>query len=383
MLELKRRGKKGTWQIKGSINGKRYRESTGTDSRTHAEAILAKRQAEILDRSVWGEARTSTFAEAVVYYLEKGGEARFLEPLLSRWGDKRIADIAESDVSRAAHQLYPGRTAAWHVRAVYTPLNAVIRRAHRGGMCELRVFDKPAVKSKPVSYAKDDWFQVVLPKCGFRLASMILFLTLTGARVQEACDVLPADVDLERAEATLRHTKNGTERVVKLAPILVDAMSKLIDMAKDEAEKAKERGESVTPRRLFGYASRWSVNQAIERACKRAGAQYLSSHKIGRHAFAARLLREGHSLRVVQEAGGWKVARMVTDHYGHLERSQIEAAVSGVGTHWSQGAGTFTRNLAKPRKSLGNMVGATGIEPVTPTMSRSAITRKKPRKQGG
>jgi hypothetical protein len=31
--------------------------------------------------------------------------------------------------------------------------------------------------------------------------------------------------------------------------------------------------------------------------------------------------RQGHSLRLVQQAGGWKVARMVTDHYGDLERS--------------------------------------------------------------
>ena len=93
----------------------------------------------------------------------------------------------------------------------------------------------------------------------------------------------------------------------------------------------------------------------------------MSSHKIGRHAFAARLLREGHSLRVVQDAGGWKVARMVTDHYGHLERSQVDAAVSSAGTnlaHVDIGA------MHRSRKLLKSMVGATGIEPVTPTMSR-------------
>lgn len=336
MLELHRRkgAKKGVWQIRGTINGDRVRESTGTDSRTHAEAILSKRQTELLDRAVWGEARTSTFAEAVVYYLEKGGEARFLEPLVKRWGDRRIAELSESEISRATHELYPARTAAWHVRAVYTPLNAVIRRAHRAGMCELRAFDKPTVKTKPVTYARDDWFELVLPHCSFRLASIILFLTLTGARVQEACDLTSSDVDLARAEATLRHTKNGTARVVKLAPILLEALETLM-------------ASSSSRERLFGYAARWSVNQAIERACARAEAPYLSSHKIGRHAFAARLLREGHSLRMVQEAGGWKVARMVSDHYGHLERSQVDAAVSGVGTNWAQGASSLKRDIEK------------------------------------
>ena len=118
---------------------------------------------------------------------------------------------------------------------------------------------------------------------------------------------------------------------------------------------------------VFGYAGRWSVNQAIERACQRAGVPYLSSHKVGRHAFAARLLRAGHSLKLVQEAGGWRVARMVSDHYGHLERSQISAAIKASGTNLTQ------RNIvarAPTRQVIENLVGATGIEPVTPTMSR-------------
>src|SRR4026209_1671363 len=86
MLKLTQRGK--TWHITGTLRGKRYRESTGTDSRPHAEALLSKRQSEILDRDVWGEKRTSLFAEAVVLYVEGGGEARFLKPLLDRWGSR-------------------------------------------------------------------------------------------------------------------------------------------------------------------------------------------------------------------------------------------------------------------------------------------------------
>jgi site-specific recombinase XerD len=36
--------------------------------------------------------------------------------------------------------------------------------------------------------------------------------------------------------------------------------------------------------------------------CKRGGVPRLTSHKIGRHSFAARLLAQGHSLKHVQEA---------------------------------------------------------------------------------
>jgi integrase len=320
MLTLHKRGKKGLWQIKGTINGERYRESTGTTSRTHAQAILAKRQSQILDRTVFGEERTSILAEAMELYIKQGGEKRFLEPLLQRWGELRIADISQAEVTRGAHELYPGRTAAWHVRAVYTPLNAIIRQAHRAGMCELRVFEKPKVKTVPVQYADDRWFEVALPHCRLRLASIMLFMTLTAARVQEACDLVWRDVDLLRREAQLRKTKNNTARRVVLPPVVLQALRLLAD---EYGQKADER--------VFGYASRWSVNQAIARACKRAGLPYLSSHKVGRHAFAARLLRQGHSIKLVQEAGGWKVARMVTDHYGHLEASQVDDALSRSG----------------------------------------------------
>lgn len=52
-------------------------------------------------------------------------------------------------------------------------------------------------------------------------------------------------------------------------------------------------------------------------------------HKLGRHASAARLLDRGHTLKEVQEAGGWSAKSMalVARVSGHLEQSKIEGAV--------------------------------------------------------
>ncbi len=46
-------------------------------------------------------------------------------------------------------------------------------------------------------------------------------------------------------------------------------------------------------------------------------------------AFAARLLRQGRTLKEVQEAGGWSPASMpmVAETYAHLEKSAVDAAV--------------------------------------------------------
>lgn len=366
MLKLKRRKGSPYWQISGTIQGRSVRESTGTGSRPHAEALLAKRQAELLDQAVFGERRTAIFAEAVEHYLRLGGEARFLSPLLERFGTWKIAEITQAEVARAAHDLYPGRSAAYHIRAVYTPLGATLRAAHKAGLCDLVVFEKPKVKKVPVVYAQDEWFQAVLPHCSTRLVGMILFLAMTGARVTEACNLRPGDVGLDAMKAVLLQTKNGSTQIVALPRPLVEVMREVW---------ANYTGDPVNGR-FFGFASRHSVNQAIERACDRVNERagcirfevtgrnakgravyrkvqlkpnvipYLSSHKIGRHAFAARLLAEGRSIKFVQEAGRWKTMRMVGDTYGHLERSHIEAALHDSGTN-------FAHTVVPARKRLG------------------------------
>jgi integrase len=356
MLKLAKRGK--IWHICGSIRGQRYRESTGTHSRAHAEALLARRQTEIIERETWGQNRVTVFAEAVTLYLQQGGEARFLAPLLDRWGAKRLAEITQVEVSAAVHEIYPGRSAAYQVRAVFTPTSAVLRCAARAGLCPLVAFEKPKVRRKPVAYADDDWFQKVLPHCNSHLTAVILFLTLTGARVTEACTLVWADVDLQRAQALLRETKNGTSRVVDLAAPVATALHAIRPPTPERAA------------RVFGYAARWSVNQAIERACARAGIPYLSSHSIGRHAFAARLLRQGHSLKLVQEAGGWKAARMVSDHYGHLERSQVSAAIKNSGTNLTQAPST---RRSRTRQVIEKFGAGEGIRTLDPDLGKVVL----------
>ena len=358
MLKLEKRGKKGIFWITGTLNGERYRESTRTNSRTHAQSILAKRQDDILDSAVFGEKKTTTFAECAQLYMEQGGERKFLAPLIKRFDGMRMSEITQAVVSRTAQELYPNQGAASRVRTVFTPLNAVLRTAHRAGMCELVMFEKPKLKKTNVRYADDRWFELVLPYCNLRLASVILFMTLTGARVQEACDLYWRDVDWAHCEAPLQTTKTGVPRKLPLAPVLMQALTRL---AADSGGHPNDR--------VFGYTARWSVNQAIERACDRANlaagairlekvpgkterkrvilgslaVEYYTSHRVGRHAFAARLLREGHSLKLVQEAGGWKVARMVTDHYGHMERSQIDDAVRQSGSGLKMAETPFTQ----------------------------------------
>ena len=319
-LKLVRRGK--VYYVSGTIDGSRYFESTRTGSKQHAEAYRLRREREINDRVYLGEGRTTLFAEAAAIYLEKGGEGRFLDPILVRFGASRLADITPAQVSQFARDRYSHLRPATVKRTLYTPLNAVMRAAHKAQLAPLYRFDPPKVKREPVDYADDRWLEQFFAAAPFRIAALVLFITLTGARVSEACRLAPDDIDLARGEAILRVTKTGQARRVPLAPVLVQALERAL------VELVKEMDGGP---RVFGYAARWSVNQAIERVCRRAGLRVLSSHKVGRHAFAARLLAQGQSLKLVRDAGGWATIQVVSESYGHLEQQAIDEAVRSAG----------------------------------------------------
>jgi integrase len=314
-LELIKRGPSGHWHAYGSVHGQRVRRSTQTHSREDARRIADKWAQEIIDRITLGAEATCTFAEACAHYIRTGGEVRFLEPLVRRWGEWRIAAITQAEVAKAAHELYPGCKASHHVRAVYTPLIAVLHRAHRAQMVPaVPLIEKPSVARPRLEYADDAWLATVLPHCHARLACLLMFLTLTGSRISEAIRLDWSDVDFDAGAAILHTTKTGQPRRLPLSPEMLEALRRLAE-------------GYYRPGRVFGYSDRGSYRSALRGACKRAGVKYLSSHKFGRHAFAARLLRDGHSLPVVQAAGGWASGQMVTQVYGHLEQSHVDQAV--------------------------------------------------------
>src|SRR5262249_30641194 len=75
--------------------------------------------------------------------------------------------------------------------------------------------------------------------------------------------------------------------------------------------------------RAFAWGTSQGLCRALHAACERAALAYLSPHKIGRHAFAARLLRAGYDIKTVKEAGR-------VDEYGHLEQRAAHKAMLDV-----------------------------------------------------
>jgi integrase len=381
-LTLHRRGK--TWHVRGTVKvpgqkqGIRVRESAGTTRLKAAEDYRDKLRKEILEQINNGPAASATFSTAVVIYLEKGGEKRFMKPILARFGHTKIKDITADKVSAFALERYSHLAPQTIKRELYTPLNAALKKACTALRLPLVTFEAPKSVRTAVVNAPASWVPLFFQRAHFRIATAVLFLTTTGARVTELCNLVVEDFFPDQRKALLRKTKNGKPRMVPLDDITVRAMLALIEQ------------DGTGPKdTLFGYSGRWSVNQAIERVCRPADKKgnptgpwidYYSSHKLGRHAFAARLLESGRTLKEVKDGGGWANIQIVDEIYGHLEKNPVHDVVRGTGSEVS-GLLTGTslthstnqqkrKKLKKPENTGERMVGTRGIEPLTPTMSR-------------
>jgi integrase len=131
-LKLTKRGT--IYHLTGSIAGQRIRESTGLDNRRAADAYRLRRETEITERHAHGYSTTLTFAEAALTYLQAGGEARFLGPVLDYFGpDTLLTSIDNDAVTRAADTILPGRAPATINRQVITPISAVLTMAAEDG----------------------------------------------------------------------------------------------------------------------------------------------------------------------------------------------------------------------------------------------------------
>ncbi len=293
MLRLKKRSNSPFWQIVGACpyTGERVRKSTGVDREGEAKRLLATYLARAHNEALHGPQSEVLFAEAVLEYVGKGGDARFLGPLLDKIGKKRMMALSDQDLTALAFKVYPNAQPSTLVRQLYGPVQAVWNAAERARMVPPRTFAKPKVKRKPVQAPDDQWLTKVLGACNkAEHRAVLLFLSFGGPRATEAITVKAKHHDAEAGTVLLQNTKTGIPRIVPLPEFVNDVLASL------------NHSDPEAP--LFGFTQRFGLTNMLRRACGRAKVPYMSPHKAGRHAFAARLMKDGNSLKALMEAGG-------------------------------------------------------------------------------
>jgi len=259
-----------------------------------------------------GNAAQPTFRHAAQSYIEHGGEARYLKPIVAHFGDRPLRSIFPFDVCKMATELMPNGSAATINRQALTPARAVIMHGYDRGWCDLiRIRSFRQDKPKPRQPASPVWLHVFMRQCDRdrlpHLAALVLFMAHTGARISEAVALHWPEVDLIARTAMLLKTKTETNSVRHLTDDLVARLRQL--------ERDADLDEPV-----FRYRSRHSVSERIAAVCMRAEIPYKSPHVCGRHTFATMAIDAGIDVRTAMDAGGWRSSTVFLETYVHSRR---------------------------------------------------------------
>ena len=179
-LKLIKRGS--YWHLRGTVRGVPVRETTGCAERADAEEVRIKRESEIVERSIHGASATATFIEAAVMYLEAGGEARFVEPLTTFFGNAKLVRVDQAAIDRAAKALYPDTKPSTLNRQVYTPVGAILHFAAERGLCDWRKIRRPKQPTGRVRWLRPEEAERLIEACSPHLRPLVVFMLYTGAR---------------------------------------------------------------------------------------------------------------------------------------------------------------------------------------------------------
>jgi integrase len=186
-------------------------------------------------------------------------------------------------------------------------MKAVMKHALKAEMpgTVYREIENPKIEIVAPKWAAEGHLEALLEASSPHLRAWILVSTYTGLRASEMLRQIPPDYGLRPGWVNIGRTKNGTPAFVPLPPAAIEAVEAIMPEHNDAP--------------VFGYETVQGVNSALRRAAKRAEVPYLSTHQIGRHTFAARILGAGHDIKTLKEAGRWKKLQVVDKRYGHLE----------------------------------------------------------------
>lgn len=344
----------GCWYVRGTVRGRRIEESTGTRKRPLAEEFKTRREAELLTEAIHGRASVATFAHAAAGYLEFGGEARFLTPILKHLGSTRLVKIDQAAADACAKALYPDAKPSTLARQVYTPISAVMQFGASRGMCDRKLFKRPRQPKGKTRWLTPDEAGRLVAACADHLRPIVLMMLYTGARVSEALYLDWNEVNLSAGQVIYTDTKNGETRGVPLHPAALAAIANL--EGRKGAVFRRPDGEPYEIKDDEGGQIKTAFNGAVRRAGlawpQTDGKGKVLTDKRGkpkwrsdvtphtcRHTWASWHYAAHRDIRMLMDLGGWKELSMV-QRYTHVNVSNHAPSIDALpalGDNWGTG----------------------------------------------
>lgn len=311
------------WWLRGTVAGKRVYESTRLGDRRAAEVYRARREAEIIERAVYGGAATTTFAEAAATYLESGGEGRYLGPILKHFGPRyRLADVDNDAANEVTRKLYPDAAPATINRQVITPISAVVQMAAEDRKCPPIRFRRRKEPQGRIGWITPEEAERLIAAADRRTRVIILFLLGTGCRVGEALRLNVADLHIHTGEAWIGRTKNEEPRMVTLP----DRLRRALAFAELPKAGAVFRTPKGAPYKLdvgHGGQIQTAFNAARDAAKLGAG---VTPHTC-RHSWATWYYAATKDFGGLMDLGGWKKADMA-NRYRKIAPADLSARLA-------------------------------------------------------
>lgn len=266
-------------------------------------------------------------------------------------GAKRLDKLRPSDVEALVVNLRKAELSESTVRQVYTVLRAGLEIAVRDGLLgtnpvskvrrpkvtrtEARHLSLPEVQNL-LLHAKDSRYYVA-----------VLLMALSGLRRGEVAGLAWSDVDLAKAELTVRHTLSRvggalvlsepkTTRSRRRVPLPSVVVAALVAHKVRQDEERKEAANVWTETGMvFTTAAGTMVDprnllRVVEVAAKAAGIEDVGAHTL-RHSAAVGLLEGGTHIKAVADILGHSSVAITGDIYGHTSDDAARAAIDGLG----------------------------------------------------
>jgi integrase len=202
-----------------------------------------------------------------------------------------------------------------------------------------------------------------------RLAIILLYTT--AARSSALCGLVWARCDFERERIDLRDpTISRPHKGRAIVPMLRTAKAAL---------------REVLPGALTDYVIEWggkpirSLKRGLKTAAKAAGIPKTVSPHILRHSAAVHMAEDGVNMEEIQQFLGHEDIETTRKIYARFGPDYLRNAAKALEFDdlGSMDQSALPKSDEKSLFLLDNLVGATGIEPVTPTMSRKTAGGKR------
>jgi len=257
-----KRGK--VWYIRGTVTvgekGRSIYETTGIADERQAEVYRARKEASLIDELLHGTKHVVSFNDAAESYLESGGSSRFLQVLCDHFGKRLLKSIGQSDLDKAAREIYPTSSHETRNRQCYTPFIAVWNHAVLNDWADMRKWQRPRkpkgtnivrlakarAGTHPVSYERAAQFLSVMSPAP---AMVLTALFYTGMRPIEIFSLEADNVDVDARWIVLTKTKTGEPRGIPMHEFIAPLFSALVQRGgvlfrtpRDKPYEPKEEG---------------------------------------------------------------------------------------------------------------------------------------------